>query len=81
MKKYLCKKLYDMHTGVKLEVGNWYEGEYIPSVNGSMPYYNIKIKYQWFAVTSLTNDELMEYFYSVAELREMEINKILDNEL
>ena len=75
MNRYLCKKEYIFYDDPMFIEGSWYEGEITRSRDGVI-YYNIDESEDKYGLT-LDRSGFEEHFYTVDEVREMEINKIL----
>jgi hypothetical protein len=73
--KYLCKKEYT-HSTTMFKVGEWYQGRVVDD-RGSIFDNYIRIQYMNVEYT-FYRYVFATYFHTVAEIREIEINKILN---
>jgi len=78
--RYLCKKnVLEFICGTKINrfhKDEWYIVNYQPSIDGREEYYDISINemYSW----RFPMSRFFEHFYNKQELREIEIDKVLE---
>tara|TARA_R110000772_G_scaffold64185_1_gene143528 strand:- start:868 stop:1098 length:231 start_codon:yes stop_codon:yes gene_type:complete len=73
--KYRCKKTYTSYTDTIFEKDKWYEGKQIMDLSNVIYYQMIRSESRYDMTFDV--EGFNKYFYSIDELREMEINKII----